>query len=637
MQLWAVMIVRNEVDILALNVLHHLSMGVDRFLIVDNGSTDGTRAVLGLLARDGPIRWTIDSGPARQSQLLTELAREAYLGGADWVLPIDADEFWWGDTGNLRSELQGSLAGALRVEVINFVQRRSQNGFAADALLHMNRRPPSQVGPVEVAPDLVEQNQIAFVEMMYPPKWVSRATVALEIEEGNHGASGIDGPRSAAAAIVCLHAPLRSRAALQAKGEFIASLDGLHQDRWWHVVRWRRLAGAGLLDREWAANSYADDRLDVYGSSHPLVRDARLVDLIAPWVGKASALVDLAVSSTPSSVAIGGRAQETVTRQPITGRELRVDAPLFSTILARIRGIDGQLRDDEARLLMAAAWRVATNRPSASIVEVGSYCGQSTVALASVLKASGGAGRVHVIEPHNGGVGDRALGAGAGAPMLETLRRHVAEADVADVVEVIPRCPFAVTRTPPADLLFLDEQHGEEGVRRDFAHFESFVSVRGCIVFHNAYDSFPRVNACVEEALASGRYREVARAGSLVVLQKLSPEESLPAGSPAVRTFRLEQGIGFLRRLIHERDGRLEEQQRAIAWLQEVVSLRDAQIAEHETGIAWLRGALADREATVAERDKAIEWLRTTLEAREATIADHEKAICRLAAGPSPR
>ena len=364
-----------------------------------------------------------------------------------------------------------------------------------------------------------------------------------------------------------------------------------------------------------------------YGSSHPLVRDPRLVDSVAPWLGKASALVDLAVSSTPSSVAIGGRAQEAVTRQPITGRELRVDAPLFSTILARIRGIDGQLRDDEARLLMAAAWRVATDCPSASIVEVGSYCGRSTVALASVLKASAGAGRVHVIEPHNGGVGDRVLGAGAGAPMLETLRRHVAEADVADVVEVIPRCSFAVTGTPPADLLFLDQQHGEEGVRRDFAHFESFVSVRGCIVFHNAYDSFPRVNACVEEALASGRYREVARAGSLVVLQKLSPEEPLPAGLPAVRTFRLERGIGFLRRLIHERDGCLEEQQRAIAWLQEVVSLRDAQIADHETGIAWLRGALADREATVAERDKAIEWLCTTLEAREATIADHEKAI----------
>ena len=63
MQLWAVMIVRNEVDILALNVLHHLSMGVDRFLIVDNGSTDGTGAVLGLLSRDWPIRWTIDPGP----------------------------------------------------------------------------------------------------------------------------------------------------------------------------------------------------------------------------------------------------------------------------------------------------------------------------------------------------------------------------------------------------------------------------------------------------------------------------------------------------------------------------------------------------------------------------------------------
>ena len=86
-------------------------MGVDRFLIVDNGIHDGTGAVLGAWRAIGRSAGRSVSGPARQSQLLTELAREAYLGGADWVLPIDVDEFWWGDTGNLRSELQGSPAG----------------------------------------------------------------------------------------------------------------------------------------------------------------------------------------------------------------------------------------------------------------------------------------------------------------------------------------------------------------------------------------------------------------------------------------------------------------------------------------------------------------------------------------------
>ena len=34
------MVVRNEADIVRLNILHHLSSGVDRFLVVDNGSSD---------------------------------------------------------------------------------------------------------------------------------------------------------------------------------------------------------------------------------------------------------------------------------------------------------------------------------------------------------------------------------------------------------------------------------------------------------------------------------------------------------------------------------------------------------------------------------------------------------------------
>src|SRR5512143_161327 len=108
MKVFGLMIVRNEVDILRINVLHHFSLGVDRFLIVDNGSTDGTDGVLRELSANGRLEWRRDGGPYRQSEITTELAQEAFRQGADWVIPVDADEFWYAPFGDFRSVLEKS-------------------------------------------------------------------------------------------------------------------------------------------------------------------------------------------------------------------------------------------------------------------------------------------------------------------------------------------------------------------------------------------------------------------------------------------------------------------------------------------------------------------------------------------------
>ena len=93
MKLVGVMMVRNEADVLAINLRHHFGQGIDEFLIVDNGSSDGTDRILESFAEDGRLRWVRDSGPYNQSGITTDLAREAGSLGADWVVPIDADEF----------------------------------------------------------------------------------------------------------------------------------------------------------------------------------------------------------------------------------------------------------------------------------------------------------------------------------------------------------------------------------------------------------------------------------------------------------------------------------------------------------------------------------------------------------------
>jgi GT2 family glycosyltransferase len=286
MQIVGLMLVRNEADILRVNLLHHLSSGIDRFLVVDNGSSDGTESALRELARDGRVRWTHDSGPYRQAEITTGLAREAFREGADWVIPIDADEFWCAREGDLRGVLEQTTAGALRVQVINFVQRRDQLQATPDALIHMTRRTALPIGPLEKVRERVESEEFAYVEMMYQPKWISRAGREIEIAMGNHAVKGIPGVQADTNEILCLHALLRARSVLEAKVEQGARVEqlGLGPEQGWHVRRWKRLAGNGALGTEWRANSYEGDHLEVSGKPHYLVFDPALRDLVLPWI-----------------------------------------------------------------------------------------------------------------------------------------------------------------------------------------------------------------------------------------------------------------------------------------------------------------------------------------------------------------
>jgi len=86
--------VRNEADVVESFVRHNLTV-VDRLYVVDHGSFDGTGAILAALAAEGlPLLLTSDASlPHFQSEVVTASARRAFADGADFVFPIDADEF----------------------------------------------------------------------------------------------------------------------------------------------------------------------------------------------------------------------------------------------------------------------------------------------------------------------------------------------------------------------------------------------------------------------------------------------------------------------------------------------------------------------------------------------------------------
>ncbi len=77
-------------------------------------------------------------------------------------------------------------------------------------------------------------------------------------------------------------------------------------------------------------------------------------------------------------------------------------------ILRLMNPIEGWLGEDEADLLIATTWKALTElSPLNAVVEVGSYCGRSTVVLASVVKAICAQTKVYAIDPHTGIVGSQ--------------------------------------------------------------------------------------------------------------------------------------------------------------------------------------------------------------------------------------
>lgn len=106
----AVSTVRNEADIIEASVRHLLAEGVDLVLIADGRSQDGTTQILHRLHEEtrGRVEVIEDYKDFHdQPYWIDTLARIAHHRGHEWIIPFDADEFWY------PSDLSQSLRSAL--------------------------------------------------------------------------------------------------------------------------------------------------------------------------------------------------------------------------------------------------------------------------------------------------------------------------------------------------------------------------------------------------------------------------------------------------------------------------------------------------------------------------------------------
>ncbi len=172
MSVAAILMVKDEADIIEYTVGHLLAQ-VDAVYVVDNGSTDGTATkVFDLLDDyDNNVSFALDPVIAYyQSAKMTALAQEAYRDGHEWVVPCDADEFWYApDKRPLREWVHGISPD---VQIVK-----------ADLYNHL---PTSEDKPVEEQPNPFLRIGWRQRSKAPLPKVMCRLRPDLVIDAGNH-------------------------------------------------------------------------------------------------------------------------------------------------------------------------------------------------------------------------------------------------------------------------------------------------------------------------------------------------------------------------------------------------------------------------------------------------------------------
>jgi MMP 1-O-methyltransferase len=207
----------------------------------------------------------------------------------------------------------------------------------------------------------------------------------------------------------------------------------------------------------------------------------------------------------------------------------------------------GFMPADEGLALYAVADRAAASGP---LLEVGTYCGKSTIYLAAAARRH--ATFVITVDHHRGseehqvgweyhdpGLVDETVGR---IDTLPTMRRTLYEAGVEDTVVAVVGHSSTVAGlwSTPLGLVFIDGGHTEEAARRDYECWAPHLLPGGLLAIHDVFpdpaDGGQAPYQIYQEALHSGRFVEEVAFGSLRALRALGSATAQPSSPHATLT-----------------------------------------------------------------------------------------------------
>jgi len=210
-------------------------------------------------------------------------------------------------------------------------------------------------------------------------------------------------------------------------------------------------------------------------------------------------------------------------------------APLSPAVREQALAAKGFMPADEGDALYAAAV-AAGEMVGGPMVEVGSYCGRSTVWLGAAARA---VGTVLFAVDHHRGSEENQAGWEHHDPALvdprtgrmDTLpvfRTTIHDAGLDDVViAVVGQSPTVARHwVMSLSLVFIDGGHGEEPARLDYDGWSPHVAVGGTLAIHDVFPDpadggRPPYEQIYLPALRSGDFTEIGVTGSLRLLQRI--------------------------------------------------------------------------------------------------------------------
>lgn len=233
--------VRDEADIISQTVAHMLTQ-VDYVVVADNLSTDDSREMLHDTYREDPrVLLLDDDEPGYYQSLkmthLSNVARREF--GADWIVPFDADEYWYSPFGKIGDVLEGVAEQWLVVPtpIYNHMTTDLDN--------------PEVLNPFD-------RIQWRMQEPLPMHKVACRWRDDLVIEQGNHGARYTGRATVFDSLLTIRHFPYRSakqfiRKTRNGAEAYAAAGERLPQSYGAHWRQWGQLSDEQLEDvyRTW--------------------------------------------------------------------------------------------------------------------------------------------------------------------------------------------------------------------------------------------------------------------------------------------------------------------------------------------------------------------------------------------------
>jgi hypothetical protein len=270
MKIVMTLVVRDEADVLDAQLAFHLNAGVDFVIATDHRSVDGTSEILESYKREGYVRLFREEGEfIRQRDWQTRMSRLAARDyDADWVLPSDADEFWWPQGASLKEAL-GAVSeqyGSVRALSRNFIPTRDDEGWFAERLtLRLAMQAPIN------DPSSTFRPVIKVAHRGHPAVTFSA--------DGAHRVFGLPQPLlRGSSPLEILHMPFRSRA--QCAWKYRRTWTGWRENIRGDLARARALTEGGRADEIWDGVAVDDQVLARGLANGSLVHDTRVRDAL---------------------------------------------------------------------------------------------------------------------------------------------------------------------------------------------------------------------------------------------------------------------------------------------------------------------------------------------------------------------